>query len=195
MLDRHRRRRARRPRGGVHRPDAEHIRALVDELGIATFPSLNPGKNVYFAGGRRTLYADTGPTGTAPPDVALLADLLLAVPKLNSLSLKVPVDAPWDAPRRGAADSESLETWLRRNSPAASASWTSRAPRRRPIFGAEPRELSLLFVLFFIAASGDERTRARSSATSTRATARSRSASTAARSRSPRGSRRGSAAG
>ena len=28
----------------------------------------------------------------------------------------------------------------------------------RPIFGAEPRELSLLFVLFFIAASGDERT-------------------------------------
>ena len=27
----------------------------------------------------------------------------------------------------------------------------------RPIFGAEPRELSLLFVLFFIAASGDER--------------------------------------
>ena len=26
----------------------------------------------------------------------------------------------------------------------------------RPIFGAEPRELSLLFVLFYIAASGDE---------------------------------------
>ena len=28
----------------------------------------------------------------------------------------------------------------------------------RPIFGAEPRELSLLFTLFYIAASGDERT-------------------------------------
>ena len=26
----------------------------------------------------------------------------------------------------------------------------------RPIFGAEPRELSLLFTLFYIAASGDE---------------------------------------
>jgi hypothetical protein len=41
-----------------------------------------------------------------------------------------------------------------------------RAPRRfkelvaattRPIFGAEPRELSLLFVLFYTAASGDEK--------------------------------------
>ena len=27
----------------------------------------------------------------------------------------------------------------------------------RPIFGAEPRELSLLYVLFYIASSGDER--------------------------------------
>ena len=28
----------------------------------------------------------------------------------------------------------------------------------RPVFGAEPRELSLLFVLFYIAASGNEQT-------------------------------------
>lgn len=139
-------------------PTQNHIRALVDELGIATFPSYNAGKNVYLAGGRRTLYADTGATGTAPPDVGLLADLLLAIAKLNSLSLKVPVDAPWDAAGAAQLDSESLETWLRRNSTGAERFMDVARAAARPIFGAEPRELSLLFVLFFIAASGDERT-------------------------------------
>ncbi len=138
-------------------PTQNHIRALVDELGIATFPSPNAGKNVYVAGGGRTLYADTGPTGFAPPDVSLLADLLLAIPKLNSLSLKVPVDAPWDAPGAAGLDSESLETWLRRNSTGGKRFMDVARAATRPIFGAEPRELSLLFVLFFIAASGDER--------------------------------------
>ena len=138
-------------------PTQNHIRALVDDLGIATFPSHTTGKNVYIAGGRRTLYADTGPTGSAPPDVGLLADLLLAIPRLNSMSLKVPVDAPWDAPGAAQLDSESLETWLRRNALGKPFLDIARAVCR-PIFGAEARELSLLFVLFFIAASGDERT-------------------------------------
>ena len=59
------------------------------------------------------------------------------------------------AERRAEWDSQTLETWIRENS-------TSPRFRRivpvatRPIFGAEPRELSLLFVLFYIAASGDE---------------------------------------
>jgi monoamine oxidase len=139
-------------------PTQNHIRGLVDELGIATFPCYGAGRNVYLAGGRRTLYADTGPTGSAPPDVGLLADLLLAVPRLDSMSLKVPVAAPWDAPGAAQLDGESLETWLRRNTTGAERFMDVARAVCRPIFGAEPRELSLLFVLFFIAASGDERT-------------------------------------
>jgi monoamine oxidase len=137
-------------------PTQNRIRALVDELGIATFPAYNAGRNVYYAGGRRSLYSDTGPTGTAPNDPALLVDLLLAIPQLNSLSLKVPVGAPWDAPNAGGLDSESLETWLRRNSTGAKRFMDVAKAATRAIFGAEPRELSLLFVLFYIAASGDE---------------------------------------
>jgi monoamine oxidase len=138
-------------------PTQNHIRALVDELGIATFPSFTTGDNVYLAGGRRTRYADTGPTGSAPPDLALLPDLLLAIPRLDSLALTVPVDAPWDTPGAAQLDSESLEAWLARNAIGEPFRAIARAVCR-PIFGAEPRELSLLFVLYFIAASGDERT-------------------------------------
>ena len=138
-------------------PTQNRIRALVDELGIETFPAYNQGRNVFYAGGRRTLYSDSGPTGIAPPDPALLADLLLAIPQLNSMSLKVPVAAPWDAPNAGGLDSQSLETWLRGNSTGAKRFMDVAKAATRAIFGAEPRELSLLFVLFYIAASGDER--------------------------------------
>ena len=139
-------------------PTQNRIRALVDELGIETFPAFDAGKNVYYAGGRRSLYSDAGLTGNAPSDPALLVDLLLAIPQLNALSRRVPVDAPWRAPDAGGLDSQSLETWLRRNSTGAKRFMDVAKAATRAIFGAEPRELSLLFVLFYIAASGDEQT-------------------------------------
>jgi monoamine oxidase len=139
-------------------PTQNRIRALVDELGIATFPAYNTGQNVYYAGGRRSLYSDTGLTGTAPSDPALLVDLLLAIPKLNSLSLRVPVAAPWEAPDAAELDSQTLEGWVRANTTNGRRFRDLTATASRAIFGAEPRELSMLFVLFFIAASGDERT-------------------------------------
>ena len=73
------------------------------------------------------------------------------------MSTEVPVDAPWNAPRAARArDRQTLEAWVRENS--ASERFRALVPAAtRPIFGAEPRELSLLFVLFYIAASGDER--------------------------------------
>jgi monoamine oxidase len=139
-------------------PTQNHIRALVDELGIATFPAYADGKSVYVAAGRRTTYATDGPTGFAPPDPAALADLLLVVPRLDSMSLQVPVDAPHTAPGAAGLDAQSLGDWIRRSSTGGKAFANIAQAATRPIFGAEPREISLLFALFFIAASGDERT-------------------------------------
>jgi monoamine oxidase len=139
-------------------PTQNRIRALVDELAIETFPSPNAGRNVYVAGGRRRTYLDTGLTGTAPPDPSLLVDLLLVIPRLDAMARKVPVDAPYAAPGAAALDSESLASWLRRSSTGGRRFMDFVAVATRPIFGAEPRELSLLFTLFYIAASGDERT-------------------------------------
>jgi monoamine oxidase len=139
-------------------PTQNRIRALVDELSIETFPSHNAGRNVYYAGGRRTTYLDTGPTGTAPPDPSLLVDLLLVIPRLDSMALKIPVDAPHAAPGAAQLDSQSLESWLRRSSTGGKRFMDLATVATRPIFGADPRELSLLFTLFYIAASGDEHT-------------------------------------
>ena len=166
-------------------PTQNHIRALVDELGIGTFPSYATGKNVYVAGGRRTTYADTGPTGQAPPDLAVLPDLLLAVPALDSMAKSVPVDAPWKAARAGEWDSQSLESWMRaqhdRRQAASATSRPPRSARSSPPSRARSRCCSPCSSSRRRATSA---TPGRSSATSRRATARSRTASRAARRRS-----------
>ncbi len=138
-------------------PTQNHIRALVDELAIATFPSYATGLNVYVAGGKRSTYPDTGLTGQAPPDLAALPDLLLAIPALDSMSKSVPVDVPWKAARAAEWDGQSLERWIRRNTTGSKRFRDASTAAIRAIFAAEPRDISLLFALFFIAASGDER--------------------------------------
>src|SRR3954452_22009445 len=143
-------------RGGTFvGPTQNLLLALAKELGIGTFPTFANGDNVYFDGSRST-YSDSGPTGTAPPDPAILADLATVVTELDNMSLEVPVDAPWEAAKAREYDSQTLKQWVDNN--AVSPKFKQLVPvATRPIFGAEPRELSLLFTLFYIAASGDER--------------------------------------
>jgi monoamine oxidase len=137
-------------------PTQNHILELAAEMGVDTFPTFNEGDNVYFADGTRMTYSDSGPTGTAPPDPTIIPDLATVVSRLDEMSKEVPVDAPWEAASAGDWDHQTLEQWINANS--ASPRFRRLVPAAtRPIFGAEPRELSLLFTLFYIAASGDER--------------------------------------
>lgn len=145
-------------RGGTFvGPTQDHVIKLADTLGIGRFKTYNTGENVYFADGQRSTFSDTLPTGSAPLDPAIVVDLATVISALDEMAATVPVDAPWRAARAGEWDGQTFETWLNANS-------TSEKFRRlaavasRPIFGGEPRELSLLFVLYYIASSGNERT-------------------------------------
>lgn len=142
-------------RGGTFiGPTQDRIKALADEVGVGTFDVYNQGQNVYLSGGQRLLYSDTGPTGIAPPDLSILAELTLDVGQLDELSTHVPVDAPWTAARAAEFDAQTLASWINANT--VTPGFRKLIPvATRAIFGAEPSELSLLFVLFYIAASGD----------------------------------------
>ena len=129
---------------------------LAKKMGVKTFDTYDDGNNRYINGATRLDYSDTGPTGTAPPDPAIAADLALAVTELDQMSTSVPVDAPWEAASAVQWDSQSLQTWMEQNTINPDFRNNIVPVATRPIFGAEPRELSLLFVLFYIAASGDE---------------------------------------
>ena len=140
-------------------PTQGHILALAKRFGVAKFPTYDVGDNVYYRDGTRLTYSDKSPTGVVPPDPTIVPDAAAVVTQLDDMSTEVPVDAPWNASQAPQWDGQTLESWLERHS-TYSANRNFRrlvAVATRPIFGAEPRELSLLFTLFYIAASGDER--------------------------------------
>ncbi|HVS29302.1 MAG TPA: FAD-dependent oxidoreductase, partial [Solirubrobacteraceae bacterium] len=137
-------------------PTQDHLLALAKEMGVSTFDAYDNGNNIYTdASTGSVTWSDTGPTGTAPPDPAILPDLTTVVTQLDQMSTTVPVDAPWTAANAAQWDGQTFETWINANS--VMPQFRAIVPvATRAIFGTEPRELSLLYVLFYIASSGNE---------------------------------------
>lgn len=136
-------------------PTQDRIKALADSLGVATFPTYNIGKNLLYKDGKRTPYATDGLLGAVPPvDPAGLANAAIVQASLDDMAKQVPVDAPWTAAKAEEWDRQTFETWLRANAVVPSAKFLLDVACTS-IFSAEPRELSLLFVVFYIAAAGD----------------------------------------
>ena len=150
-------------RGGTFvGPTQDHISALASAVGVGTFPTYDTGNDLYVNNVDNPLglvgpmqYSDTGPLGTAPPDPTIAAELVEVVQQLDQMSTQVPVDAPWEASSASSWDGQTLQSWVDSNSVTPRFQALVSAATR-PIFGAEPGELSLLFVLFYIAASGNE---------------------------------------
>jgi monoamine oxidase len=135
-------------------PTQNHIAALVKQLKIPTFRTYDTGRDVYIAGGERLTYSDRGPFGTAPPDPTIEGELATLVLAIDRLATTVDVSKPWDAPNAVALDGQTITGFLSEYS-ASSRLRNVVAAALRAIFGAEPRELSTLFTMFFTAASGD----------------------------------------
>jgi monoamine oxidase len=135
-------------------PTQDRLMNAANQMGVKTFPTYDTGQDVYIADGQRSTYSDTGPLGTAPPDLTTAGEVTADVALLDQMASSIPVSAPWEAANATTYDGQTLETWIQQHSK------TNRfhelvGAATRPIFGAEPRELSLLFTLFYIASSGN----------------------------------------
>jgi monoamine oxidase len=139
-------------------PTQTRIQRLAREVGVEKFRNFNEGDNVYLHDGQRTTYSDTGPTGTAPPDLEILPDIATVVGKLDQMAREVPVDAPWDAPHAKEWDAQTLLRFARANSSSGNPRFIELlSVITRAAMGAEAGQLSLLFTALFVAQSGDEK--------------------------------------
>ncbi|GAA5142792.1 FAD-dependent oxidoreductase [Nocardioides marinquilinus] len=136
-------------------PTQGHIARLARELDVPTFLEHTEGNSVYVSQTTGRLEY----SGTVPPDPTILPDAALLLQQIDSYAAEIAVDAPWTHPRAREWDTLSLRDWIRGTAvlnPEGVANliecWT------QPGFGADPRELSFLFVLWYVACSGDERT-------------------------------------
>ena len=136
-------------------PTQDRIKALAKAVGVDTFPTYNTGSNVYWKDGKRETYAAAGVTGTAPPDPAFLPDLLQVIPRLNAMAQEIDVQAPWEAKEAEEWDSQTFYSWIKANEINPEFKRLV-GTALEAIFGQEARDLSLLYVLFYLASSGDE---------------------------------------
>jgi monoamine oxidase len=130
-------------------PTQDRVLALIDALGLETFPTHTAGQNIFERGGRLGRYSGTIPR-TNPVG---LAEVGLLMRRINRMAAEVPLEAPWRAPKAGRWDSQTFDTWMRRNARTAVA----RDILRLAIIGVwatEPRDVSLLHVLFYVHSAG-----------------------------------------
>ena len=132
-------------------PTQTHIAALAEAVGVRAFPTFNTSENVSLVTGQRVPY----PAVPGIPADTDLANALLASLKLDTLAAGVPVTAPWTAKNAAALDRQTLQDFRDANiaSPRGRAAFDSIC---RAVWGAETREMSLLYALAYVAASGDE---------------------------------------
>ena len=135
-------------------PTQDRVLKLIKDLGLKTFKTYVHGKNVYYRQANPPPLQRQTYTGTIPPaNPASLAELAKALNSLDTMAVQVPLEEPWNAARAKAWDGQTFETWKLDNT-------TIDETRDlidlgiEAVFAAEPRDLSLLHVLFYIHSGG-----------------------------------------
>jgi monoamine oxidase len=134
-------------------PAQDRVVALAREVGVKTFPTYYPGgsQDVAYENGVRTTYP-WEPTAELPPSPSLL-DAATAIVQLDNMAKEVGAEAPWRAAKAAQYDGQTFETWKQANT-------TTDYGRRildlgaEAILACEPRDVSLLYLLFYIASAG-----------------------------------------
>ncbi len=130
-------------------PTQDRVLALLEELGIGTFPTFDSGRSVLELEGRTRHYKGTIPR-VGP---LVLADIALAQLRLERLARKVDTERPWLTPGAEGLDNQTLGDWLAHGMRTRKARKMMRVAGRT-IWGAEPEDLSLLHALFYLRAAG-----------------------------------------
>ena len=136
-------------------PTQDHVAALASSLGIGTFKTYNSGNYLFYESGRLTPYTPTGPFGAVPPDYVAAAEVEKALLNLDSMAQSVPLDAPWTAGSAPSWDGQTFETWKQGNTVSQGAK-NLLDLGIEAVWACEPRDVSLLHVLFYIHSAGNE---------------------------------------
>lgn len=142
-------------------PTQDRLAALADELGVETFPTHNAGRHLLEVGGKVTSFtgALTDARLTLVRDLSraispvALADFEQARGRLDRMARKVPLESPWTAPKAADWDSQTLASWVARNTRTRGARHLF-ALATEAVWAAEPGDVSLLHVLFYTHSGG-----------------------------------------
>ncbi len=130
-------------------PTQDRVLNLIAELGLETFPTFSEGRNVFERAGRIRTYAGTIPKANP----VALAEVGVALKRLNRMAEKVEVEHLWTQPELSGWDGETFASWMRRNVKTSTARDLLRLAIEA-VWAAEPEDVSLLHALFYIRSAG-----------------------------------------
>jgi monoamine oxidase len=140
-------------RGGAwFGPGQDRVYALAAEFGVETYAQYVAGENVFELHGTVHRYRGLTPKGLG---LFALLGFGLGFTRLDRMSRRIPIDAPWSAPDAAWLDALSFETWVTR--PWNVPSRTARDLLRMTVnglFACSTAEVSLLHVLYHVHAAG-----------------------------------------
>lgn len=129
-------------------PGQDRMLALIEELGLETFPTFGEGINLIERRGKVRRYK-----GTIPKvNPIALAEVGIALGKINRLVAKVDPDRPWVG-ELAHLDRITFDTWMRRNVRTGAARGLLRLAIEA-VWAAEPEDVSMLHVLFYVRTAG-----------------------------------------
>jgi len=144
-------------------PTQDRMYALARDLGVKIYDTYNTGDNVYYQKDRpgplqRQRFSSGTPVlGPVPPDPTGAIEAEKVILELDRMASEINRDAPWESPNAEEWDSQTFETFKLANATTPGGRFLLDVGIEA-VFGAEPRDLSLLFVLAYIAGAGNEGT-------------------------------------
>ena len=138
-------------------PTQDRMLALGEEMGVPTYKTYNAGDNLYYRGGSLQRFSSSGPLGAVPPDPEGAPVAAAFIQQINDMAAQVPREKPWEADRAVEWDSQTAETFKQANAPTGGGRFLFDVGVEA-IFAAEPSDISLLWLLFYTAAAGNEAT-------------------------------------
>lgn len=140
-------------------PTQDKVLQMISDLGLKTFNTYNGGESVLWRNDTRLVYAPDPALGRSLP-VAPEALLQIAGAQelLNNWTAEIDVNTPWNDSSAAKWDKMSFQDFITANAPHPDAQLVLTSACK-DIFAAEPRELSLLYVIAYIASGGNETTK------------------------------------
>jgi monoamine oxidase len=142
-------------------PTQDRLAALAAELGVGTFPTYDEGRHLIEMGGKRASFAGAftdaslGLVRSLSAAISPLAliDFEQARARLDLMARRVPLEAPWEAPKARLWDGQTFASWVRRNTRTAAARSLFELATEA-VWAAEPSDVSLLHILFYTRSGG-----------------------------------------
>lgn len=125
-------------------PGQDRLYALIEQMGMTTYPLWDQGDRLMLSGGKLSKY-----TGTIPklaPHILLNVHWMMT--RFDKMAAQIDPAQPWAHPKAQEWDSQTVAEWMRKHALSRRA-FEVFAVGIGAVFAAEPHDVSLLHALFY----------------------------------------------